>query len=67
MFTGALDRFPHIRFILSHAGGTLAYISWRLGSGPVIDAALPQWPRAKIEAALASFWYDNAISSAPGR
>jgi 6-methylsalicylate decarboxylase len=65
IFTGALDRFPDIKFILSHAGGTLAYISWRLGSGPVIDPGLPQWPRAKIEAALASFWYDNAISSAP--
>jgi predicted TIM-barrel fold metal-dependent hydrolase len=66
IFSGALDRFPDIKFILSHAGGTLAYISWRLGSGPAIDPGLPQWPRAKIEKALRSFWYDNAISSAPG-
>ena len=66
IFSGALDRFPHIKFILSHAGGTLGYISWRLSSGPIIDPGLPQWPRAKIEAALASFWYDNAISTAPG-
>ena len=66
IFSGALDRFPGIKFILSHAGGTLGYISWRLGSGPAIDPGLPQWPRAKIEAALRRFWYDNAISSAPG-
>ena len=32
MFSGALDRFPDIRFILSHAGGTLPFVSWRVAN-----------------------------------
>ena len=31
LFTGALERFPHIPFILSHAGGAVPYLAWRLG------------------------------------
>ena len=30
-FNNCLDRFPNIKFILAHAGGTLPYFSWRLG------------------------------------
>ena len=27
---GALERFPHIPFILSHAGGAVPYLAWRM-------------------------------------
>ncbi len=30
IFSDVLDRFPRIRFILSHGGGTLPYLSWRI-------------------------------------
>ena len=29
MYTGVLDRYPNIRYILSHGGGTIPYIAWR--------------------------------------
>jgi predicted TIM-barrel fold metal-dependent hydrolase len=65
IFTGALDRFPSIKFILSHGGGTLPYLPWRIASSPSIDAGLPQWPRQRFAAYLRRFWYDNAIVGEP--
>jgi 6-methylsalicylate decarboxylase len=63
LFSGALERFPKIRFILSHAGGTLPYLAWRLSVAPMIDKRLQQRSRQQIFAALKTFWYDNALAS----
>ncbi len=63
VFTGALERFANIRFILSHAGGTLPYLAWRLSVAPMIDKRLQQRTRAEIFAAFKTFWYDNALAS----
>jgi 6-methylsalicylate decarboxylase len=63
LFSGALERFAKIRFILSHAGGTLPYVAWRLSVAPMIDARLGQRSREEIFAGLKSFWYDNALAS----
>ena len=30
MYRSVLDRYPNIRYILSHGGGTIPYIAWRL-------------------------------------
>jgi predicted TIM-barrel fold metal-dependent hydrolase len=65
LFSGALERFPNIRFILSHAGGTLPYLAWRLSVAPMIDKRLTQRSRAEIFAGLKAFWYDNALASGP--
>ena len=32
MYNGVLDRYPDIRYILSHGGGTIPYIAWRLAA-----------------------------------
>ena len=32
IFSDALERFPNIRFILAHAGGTLPYLAWRIAT-----------------------------------
>jgi 6-methylsalicylate decarboxylase len=32
LFADALERFPNIRFILSHGGGTLPFLSWRIAA-----------------------------------
>jgi predicted TIM-barrel fold metal-dependent hydrolase len=65
LFSGALERFANIRFILSHAGGTLPYIAWRLSVAPMIDARLAPRSRQQIFAGLKTFWYDNALASGP--
>jgi len=62
---GALERFPDIKFILPHAGGTLPYFAWRLASTPVIDPTTPQWSRERFAEGLRHFWYDNALSAGP--
>jgi len=63
LFSGALERYRKIPFILSHGGGTLPYIAWRLSVAPMIDARLQQRSREQIFAGLKSFWYDNALAS----
>ncbi len=65
VFSGTLERFPNIRFILSHAGGTLPFIAWRLSVAPMIDARLKQRTREEIFAALKTFWYDTALACGP--
>ena len=63
LFSGALERFANIRFILSHAGGTLPFLAWRLSVAPMIDKRLKQRSREEIFAGLETFWYDNALAS----
>jgi 6-methylsalicylate decarboxylase len=65
IFSGAQARFPEIRFILAHGGGTLPYIALRLELAPMIEASLQNLAREDILAGLRSFWYDNALSSGP--
>jgi predicted TIM-barrel fold metal-dependent hydrolase len=64
VFSGTLDRFPRIRFILPHAGGVMPYFAWRLSVSPMIDKRLPQLTQDQVFAGLRRFWYDNAL--APG-
>jgi len=63
LFSGALERFAKVRFILSHAGGALPFVAWRLSVSPMIDARLEQRSREEIFAGLKTFWYDNALAS----
>lgn len=62
VLSGRLERYPRIKFILAHAGGTLPYFAWRIASLPHVDETLPQWPRERYEAGFRQFWYDNALS-----
>jgi predicted TIM-barrel fold metal-dependent hydrolase len=62
---GTIDRYPDIRFILPHAGGTLPYFAWRFASTPVIDPTMPQWTREQFAEKFRHFWYDTALASGP--
>jgi predicted TIM-barrel fold metal-dependent hydrolase len=62
---GGIDRYPDIKFILPHAGGTLPYFAWRFASTSAIDPTMPQWSREAFAAKLKHFWYDIALSSGP--
>jgi predicted TIM-barrel fold metal-dependent hydrolase len=65
VFSGALERFPRIRFVLAHAGGVLPFFAWRLSVAPMIDARLRQDSPERIVAGFRRFWYDIALSPAP--
>ncbi len=62
IFSGAIERFPRIRFILAHAGGTLPFIAWRLAAAPSIDPQFALTPE-RIRAGIRHFWYDTALSA----
>ena len=65
LFSGTLERLPHIPFILPHAGGTLPYLAWRLSVSPMIDKRLRPMSRDEVMQGLAHFWYDDALSCGP--
>lgn len=65
LFSGALERYPRIRFILAHAGGALPYFSWRLAVAPMISPLLKGWTEERILAGIRSFWFDTALSPGP--
>ncbi len=64
LFSGTLERCPHIRFLLPHAGGTLPYVTLRLCLGqfwPGLQENIPQG----VIAYLKRMYYDTALSSSP--
>jgi len=59
---GVMTRYPDIRFILSHAGGTLPFLAHRLS---IFDTRTPfaeNYPEGAL-ALLKRFWFDTALSA----
>ena len=66
IFSRAVERFPNIRFILAHAGGTLPYLSTRLAACPTIDdRRFGEFSAESIASAIRHFWFDTALSNGP--
>lgn len=65
LFSGALERYPHIRFILAHAGGALPYLSWRIALASLIDERYEQVTRDRIMNQLKNVYFDVAQASGP--
>jgi predicted TIM-barrel fold metal-dependent hydrolase len=63
LFSGALERYANIRFILAHGGGVIPYVAGRLSVAPLISPLVPQWSQEKILSGLQHFWYDTALSA----
>ena len=64
IFTGTIEKFPNIKFIVSHAGGTIPFLSFRLSMAPLIDRTrfghrTPEWVMQQVRA----LYYDTAISA----
>lgn len=68
MTTGVMNRYPNVRFQLAHAGGTLPFLSHRIG---VASQTAPgqAWPKNAPRASLldtknliSKFYYDTALS-----
>lgn len=66
ILTGAVKRFPEVRFILPHAGGTLPWMAWRLYVSPMVSPHdLPETTYEELRTQLGHFWYDTALSAGP--
>jgi predicted TIM-barrel fold metal-dependent hydrolase len=64
LFTGSMTRWQNIRFIWSHAGGTVPFLSERLiraGSGPDMAARLPRGVLPELQRC----YYDVAQAAHP--
>ena len=66
VFSGRAAQCPDLRFIFSHAGGTLPFLTERLVKAPVLDPKLvPRVPNGVMHE-LKRFYYDTAWSAHPG-
>ena len=67
VFSGTTVRFPDIRFIFSHAGGTMPFLVERLQLLPSISPKLKQnWDFQRVTAQLTRYHYDTAQAAHPG-
>src|SRR4030095_2555777 len=62
LYSGTLERYPSIRYIVSHAGGTVPYLGWRLALGEVRPDLRAQVPQG-AQHYLRKLYYDTALSA----
>jgi len=61
VWTGAAERFPDIRFIFAHAGGTAPFLAWRWSLLDTSPQMKERAPRGFLHY-LQRFYYDTALS-----
>ena len=61
IWMGAAERYPNIRFIFSHAGGTAPYLAWRWNLLNTTPRAQEHFPHGFLYY-LSRFYYDTALS-----
>ncbi|WP_322048278.1 amidohydrolase family protein [Paraburkholderia sp. J67] len=64
IFSGTLEKYPKIRWILAHAGGFLPYIAWRLSLANGMPEMARKAPRGVLHY-VRNFYYDTALSPSP--
>jgi predicted TIM-barrel fold metal-dependent hydrolase len=64
LISGTLHRYPKIKWILSHAGGVLPYIAWRLSLMSAFPEKLVNMPFGVMHY-LKKLYYDTALSTSP--
>jgi predicted TIM-barrel fold metal-dependent hydrolase len=65
LYRGKLAKHPRIRWIISHAGGTIPYLAYRL-STVAEEVKASALSREEVLAALRTLYYDVALSTSPG-
>jgi predicted TIM-barrel fold metal-dependent hydrolase len=79
IFYDVLERFPRIRFVLCHAGGTVPFVAWRVAEIASRQMTVPPWnvqyrsrfmerhgSSLTVETVLEQFrrfWFDTALSA----
>jgi len=64
IYSGTLERCPDIRFIVSHAGGTVPYLAWRISLLQYKTGMRKKVPQGVITY-LKHLYYDIALSASP--
>jgi predicted TIM-barrel fold metal-dependent hydrolase len=59
--TGTLKRYPDIKFIFSHGGGTVPYIAGRISGG--VGIVNKEYTREEVILMLQGLYYDTALTS----
>ena len=65
IYSGTLERYPDISFILSHAGGAVPYLAWRISLFSNIQPGLGEKAPQGAIAYLKRLYYDTALSAVP--
>lgn len=77
MYSGTLQRYPNIRFILSHAGGTVPFLAWRIALGRYKEANNIAYDKAMYDFTMGNknlqksinilkqLYYDTTSSTTP--
>jgi predicted TIM-barrel fold metal-dependent hydrolase len=71
VLSGTVKRYPHIRFIISHAGGTIPFVAHKIVTGALLLAGSDKMIRGDHEQEiqeevfrqLQGFYYDIALSA----
>lgn len=61
IYSGTLERYQQIRWIVAHAGATVPYLAWRIALANTEPRYLDNAPRGAL-AYLKSLYYDTALS-----
>jgi 6-methylsalicylate decarboxylase len=65
VFSGSAARYPDIRWIFSHGGGTMPFIVERFTRAPLLNPKLKEAIPNGVEAELRKFYYDVAQAAHP--
>jgi 6-methylsalicylate decarboxylase len=63
LYSGTLERYPSIRYVVSHAGGTIPYLAWRIAGASYLPQLRDRAPKADGMALLQKLYYDTALST----
>lgn len=64
IYRGKVQKYPQIRWVVSHAGGTIPYLAYRL-STVAQENKVCSLSRDEILSSLKSLYYDVALSTSP--
>lgn len=68
VYKGKMTRYPHIRWIIAHAGGTIPYLAYRLSIARdwhgIMQGPAEVGP-AEVLSVLSSLYYELALSTSP--
>jgi predicted TIM-barrel fold metal-dependent hydrolase len=60
MYNGVLDRYPNINWIMSHGGGAVPYLGYRIGAAPRIADGYKTRVKRPVAEYLRSIHYNLA-------